>query len=145
MKTTTTICSLASILLVSACATPVSPEKLASADYGPPPPAGYEEVIKARFHPMLIDPTSPLYEFQAPRKGYTMPSSLHRTGESYGWVVCGTVNSKNRMGGYSGKLPFFALFSGGQLVEFVPGEPHSRSFINDNIGHACNRSVPDRQ
>lgn len=133
------VVALTTLTLVSACATPVSPEKLASADYGPPPPAGYEEVIKARFHPMLIDPTSPIYEFRAPRKGYTMPSSAFKTWEAYGWVVCGTVNSKNRMGGYSGRTPFFTLFSGGQMIAFIPGEADTRSFINENIERACNR------
>ena len=32
------------------------------------------------------------------------------------WVVCGTVNAKNRFGGYVGARPFYAAFRDGQLL-----------------------------
>lgn len=134
--------TLASLTFITACATPVSPERVASADYGPPPPANYEEIIKERFSRILIDPTSPLYEIEKPHRGYTLKSPSYGTSERFGWVVCGTVNSKNRMGGYSGRLPFFTLFQGGQLVTFIPGESDSRSVINSDIERSCSRRVP---
>lgn len=141
MKTRTAVSVLAALLLVAACATPVSPEKLASADYGPPPPANYEEIIKARFNEILIDPTAPLYQIQSPHKGYTKQSAMYGTQERFGWVVCGTVNSKNRMGGYTGRLPFFALFRGGYIAEFIHGEVADTSIVNSSIRSACSRYV----
>ena len=143
MKIQTLAVAAAVTLLTTACATstPISPERLSAADYGQPP-TNYEEVIKARFNEILIDPTSPIYQIEKPRKGYTMKSPAYGTSERFGWIVCGTVNSKNRMGGYSGRLPFFTLFQGNHLVTFIPGESDSRSFLNDDIQRACNRPVP---
>ena len=141
MKTRMAVSVLAA-LLAAGCATPISPKKLATADYGPPPPANYEEIVKARFSRVLIDPTSPIYEIRRPHKGYTKQSSLFDTQESFGWVVCGTVNSKNRMGGYTGGAPFFTLFKGGYIAEFVPGDTVERySVANASIRKACNRTT----
>lgn len=141
MKRLTTLSIIASVLAVAACATPVSPEKLAAADYGPPPPANYEELIKARFNEILVDPTSPIYEIDKPRKGYTRPYEMYGTQEAFGWVVCGTVNSKNRMGGYAGRSPFFVLFRGEYMAEFITGESRGASALNDDIRRACRRYV----
>lgn len=145
MKTRTAASLLTSLLLIAGCATaPMAPEKLAAADYGPPPPSNYEEIIKARFSSTLIDPTSPLYEIGQPRKGYTQRDSAFGTGESFGWVVCGTVNSKNRMGGYTGWAPFFTLFRGDHLAEFVTGEASRNSVVNDIISRSCARAAFER-
>ena len=91
----------------------------------------------------LIDPTSPLYEFDAPRKGYTKASGTFGTSERFGWRVCGTVNSKNRFGGYTGRAPFFALFRGGRLVTLLVGEisRDTVNILNASIIGACNRTV----
>ena len=44
----------------------------------------------------------------------------------YGGLICGYVNVKNRMGGYTGRHPFYAIFSAqGTLVlldSFAPEE-----------------------
>lgn len=136
------IATLTALLLVAACATPVSQEHLASSDYGQPPPDNYEEIIEARFSEILIDPTSPVYEIGKPHKGYTPKSWATNTPEHFGWVVCGTVNSKNRMGGYSGRRPFITLFRGAYIAKFTTGEARSNSVLNDGITKACNRYVP---
>lgn len=130
-------------LLIQSCATQMSQERIMSADYGPPPPDNYETLIKERFSKILIDPTSPIYEFDKPRKGYTKQSPMFHTQESFGWRVCGTVNSKNRFGGYVGSVPFFVLFRGDTIVEFMSGEItngiYDVSFMNSNIKNVCNR------
>lgn len=132
--------ALAVLLMIpSACATPMPPEKIASADYGPPPPAHYQQLVKDKFAMVLIDPTTPLYNFPSPpKKGYVKESRRFGTEEAFGWVVCGTVNSKNRMGGYTGASPFFVLFKNGQIHTFIT----SGSYNSVNSGHiiaACNR------
>jgi len=136
---------LGTALLLGGCANSISKERLATADYGPPPPAGYQEMIKARFAGILIDPTSPLYEFEQPAKGYTKKSSMFNTSENFGWRVCGTVNSKNRFGGYAGRVPFFVLFRHGQIVATLVGNSsaggNTLDLQNAAIIGACRRTV----
>lgn len=127
--------------VVVGCASPSIPlEVIANADYGPPPSDGHQQIIRQRFDRILIDPTSPLYEFDAPRKGYTKPSSMFGTSLTFGWRVCGTINSKNRFGGYTGRSPFFVLFRGDEIVTFISGESGSSGAItNAAIAEACRR------
>ncbi len=129
--------------LLQSCATQISSERIASADYGPPPPENYEQLVKDRFDRILIDPTSPIYEFDKPRKGYTKQSSMFNTQENYGWRVCGAVNSKNRFGGYVGRVPFFALFHGNRIVELISGKitdnKYGINIMNSAVEEACSR------
>lgn len=127
------------ISLLVGCATSVSSELLAVADYGSPPTEMHQQVIRAKFDKMLIDPTSPLYEFEAPRKGYTRASPVFGTRQAFGWQVCGTINSKNRFGGYSGRVPFFVLLRGDEIKEFIYGDSQSGSLVNTVIEQACSR------
>jgi hypothetical protein len=132
-------------LIITACATPIPPAVIASADYGPPPPLNYEELIKARFARVLIDPTSPIYEFGTPSRGYTKASPLFNTQQTFGWRVCGSVNSKNRFGGYVGSVPYFVLFRDGQVAEMLIGEitdnEYGINLRNSAIVEACQRTV----
>jgi hypothetical protein len=32
------------------------------------------------------------------------------------WAVCGTVNAKNRFGGYVGQRPFMSMFDRGRII-----------------------------
>lgn len=134
---------LGALLLIQSCATPISQERIASADYGPAPSGNYEAIIKERVSKILIDPTSPIYEFDKPRKGFTRQSPTFHTQENFGWRVCGTVSSKNRFGGYVGRVPFFALFRGDTIVEFMTGEitdnKYGINLLNSNIKNVCNR------
>lgn len=143
MKMLKLVILVAALPLLQSCATQISPERIASADYGSPPPENYEQLIKDHFNKILIDPTSPIYEFDKPRKGYTKQSSMFNTQENFGWRVCGTVNSKNRFGGYVGRVPFFALFRGERVVELISGEitdnKYGINIKNSAIEEACRR------
>jgi len=116
---------------LAACATGPTAAQMATADYGPPPPENHQQAIKDWFAERLIDPTSPLYSFRNPVQGYTKDSPLYGTQLQFGWIVCGAVNAKNRLGGYVGREPFFTLFKDGNMV-----------FIHDGpaAGEACNRA-----
>lgn len=124
---------------------PLTAAEIATADYGTPPPENYEEIIKESIRDRLIDPTSPIFEIGSPRKGYTNRSAAIGTSQAFGWRVCGTVNSKNRMGGYTGKVPFFTLFQGDVLVKTIIGEVktniYAKNYLNISIEAACNRQV----
>lgn len=131
---------LSTAAVLTGCATPISQEAFASADYGPSPTEKHQQVIRAKFDKMLIDPTSPLYEFEAPRKGYTKASPMFGTRQAFGWQVCGTINSKNRFGGYAGRVPFFVLMRGDEIREFIYGANGSNvQLTNIAIEQACGR------
>lgn len=124
----------------TACATPISAEKAANADYGPAPTKGYQEAIKSYFARNLIDPTSPLYEFEKPKQGYFKNSPLFETKESFGWLVCGRLNSKNRFGGYTGSAPFVVLMKGNTVTQKLVGNPDD-TIINGYIHGTCGKQT----
>jgi hypothetical protein len=58
-------------------------------------PADYQQQADAWLQDTLIDPDSRNVKF---------------TGNPVGSLFCGTVNAKNRMGGYTGQAPCFGYF-----------------------------------
>jgi len=114
---------------LAACATAPTSEQLAQADYGPPPPENHQEIIKEWFEERLIDPTSPLYSFRNPVQGFTQENAFYGTQLQFGWIVCGTVNGKNRMGAYVGREPFFTLFKDGRMAFIHDGPAASEACL----------------
>jgi hypothetical protein len=122
------ICAVA----LAACTTqPPSPDETQAIQSAlkPSSAAAAQAAVKAYFDKTLIDPTSPLYRFPLPPVlgavgGRGLPGvSLNK--RRAGWFMCGEINSKNRMGGYTGFGRFFVHFSPtvpdtvdfGQIVE----------------------------
>jgi hypothetical protein len=81
------------------------------------PPSGYEEEIKKIILGILIDPESARFKFYEPARSYiaedVFKEKLHPV-----WEVAVLVNSKNRMGGYSGDTPMFFRFVNGYLTAY---------------------------
>jgi hypothetical protein len=77
-----------------------------------PYPNNYEEIVRASFQYALFDPFSAQYQLKSPVKGW----KSNRDGISYGWLVEGLVNAKNRMGGYVGYKPFSVLIRNGEVT-----------------------------
>jgi hypothetical protein len=110
-----TIFAIALATLLAACASaapdyePNSAERAAmAAAPKPSSPEAAQAAVKAFFAQRLIDPTAPLYRFPLP------PTlAVISIGRSHfaGWLICGEINSKNRMGGYTGFDQFIAQFS----------------------------------
>jgi hypothetical protein len=99
--------------LVGACASAPTGQELAAADVGPLP-SNYEQLVKDNFATSLFDPYSAVYSFtQTPFRGYAGNAV---DGAKIGWIVCGTVNAKNRMGGYVGARPFLFVISNGAVI-----------------------------
>lgn len=131
--------------LIAGCASVPTAEDLARADFGPRPD-NYEELIKAHFFTSLIDPTSPLYQFREPVKVWS-GGALGRERE-YGWTVCGQLNAKNRMGGYTGWVPFYVAIRHGQIRSSSIGEAEFGSvpsFKNAFIGGRCRSFYGDQR
>ncbi|MDD4998775.1 MAG: hypothetical protein PHI99_11555 [Syntrophales bacterium] len=105
--------------LLAGCATAPRPtaQQINSADYGPAP-ENYEEIIKAATSPKLLDPYSAQYTFSKPTKRWNNMVD----GIVYGWRVGGTLNAKNRMGGYVGAKPFYAFIKDGAVIRFICGK-----------------------
>ncbi|PKN20913.1 MAG: hypothetical protein CVU71_03800 [Deltaproteobacteria bacterium HGW-Deltaproteobacteria-6] len=100
-------------LFIAGCA--AQSRQLTQEEMNPGPvPTNYEQAIKNIVNPHLVDPYSAVYTFNKPSSGRNTMS-----GVIYGWHVCGTVNAKNRMGGYSGANPFYAMIKNDTVVRFI--------------------------
>jgi hypothetical protein len=103
-----------------ASALPAQQTRLAAVKSGSLP-KDYKKTVDTKFASTLIDPDSRKIEF---------------TSIPYGGLVCGTVNAKNRMGGYTGKNPFYAVFN--EKKELTDLE----SFSDKDLGTANNVGDP---
>lgn len=106
------------VALLAGCASAPRPtaQQIEAADCGPFP-TNYEEIIKSVASKNLIDPYSAQYTFSQPVKQLNRMTS----NPVWGWAVCGTVNAKNRFGGYVGAKPYYALINNGSIVRFLFG------------------------
>lgn len=113
------LCCVA-LTLVTACASAPTNDQIDAADIGPYP-SNYEQIVKANFATILFDPYSAVFTFtRTPTRGY---GGNVMDGAKIGWVVCGTVNAKNRMGGYVGAKFFAVVISNGAVVNREIGTP----------------------
>ena len=99
-------------IFISACHVRPTPEQISGADYGPYP-NDYETIIKDHYSRSLFDPYSAVYTFNNPRKGWRSQFGTVK----YGWVVCGSINAKNRYGGYVGTKPFYVMIHYNGVIE----------------------------
>ena len=109
---------LVALLLTASCVTRPSPEQIASLDYGPAPEK-YEETIKKYFDNVLIDPYSAQYEFGSPQTYWLKLPPIEGGQLLAGWFVRVSVNAKNRMGGYGGKMLYGFLIKNEQIIKVM--------------------------
>ncbi|MFC3173470.1 SHOCT domain-containing protein [Novosphingobium bradum] len=86
---------------------------------------------------MLVDPDSAKFEWPY---GFVNSSWKRLFGKPIvGYITCGKLNSKNRMGGYAGQS-WFVVVMDGQSVSFADiGSSSGTGF--DLVGGACEKSV----
>jgi hypothetical protein len=112
--------SRAAALLLLACstlsgaATAADKQKLEHV-YGPPPSwEEYRHVGEAAIAARMIDPESARITWMSGiHKGEFKPFLEPRIG---GYVACGTVNAKNRLGGYTGATAFVVVIDYGRAL-----------------------------
>ncbi len=109
-----TLIVLALAFLCSCATTKPTREQIDSADIGPIP-TNQEELIKGVVERSMYDPYSAVYVFSKPEKGWNAMGEDPK----FGWKFCGTINSKNRMGGYAGAKPFYAMVNNGKITRFM--------------------------
>ena len=108
------------VLLLTACASAPTSREIAAADIGPFP-GNYEQIIKDYYAQSLFDPYSAVYTFvRVPMHGF---AGNRLEGAEIGWVVCGTLNAKNRFGGFVGAKPFRVVIRYNQIVYQDLGVP----------------------
>ncbi|MDK2743206.1 MAG: hypothetical protein NDI90_09840 [Nitrospira sp. BO4] len=101
--------SLAALFLLCTlgCVTPVTPEQIASADYGTvPDPQIYQNAVKDYMEGVLFDPYTARYRFVGePQKSYVYLSGTRKP-PVFGYLVQVEINAKNLWGNYMGEQPF---------------------------------------
>lgn len=113
MKPYIVAATLWAALVLAGCASAPEPGQVAAADIGPLP-SNYQEVVKAYYAETLFDPYSAVFVFKAgPFRGY---AGNRIEGANIGWIVCGTLNAKNRYGAYVGAKPFLAVMRYDRVV-----------------------------
>jgi hypothetical protein len=108
------IFALPAILLLAAA------DKEAAPDPGPDPT--WERAVplaEAAIKSRLIDPSSAQIEWPYTFSSGTLKALLGK--RRAGWMTCGWVNAKNRMGGYTGKAWFFVMINNGVVTEIAIG------------------------
>ncbi|UVT17216.1 MAG: hypothetical protein H8K04_06620 [Nitrospira sp.] len=95
------------LLCTLGCVTPVTPEQIASADYGTvPDPQIYQNAVKDYMEGVLFDPYTAHYRFVgAPKKSYAYLSGTRKP-PVFGYLVQVAINAKNLWGTYMGEQPF---------------------------------------
>lgn len=95
------------LLFTLGCVTPVTPDQIASADYGTVPVSStYQHAIKHFMQPMLFEPFTARFRFVGePQKGYAYLSG-RRNLPVFGYLVHVGIDAKNLMGNYVGEEPY---------------------------------------
>ncbi|HWG96243.1 MAG TPA: hypothetical protein VN647_04080 [Nitrospira sp.] len=110
MKTSLRTVPALLLLLTLGCITspiPVTPEQIASADYGtvPVPPA-YQDAIKGYMQEILFDPRTARYRFVGePQRGYAYLLG-RRKPPVFGYLVQVEIDAKNLKGRYTGERSY---------------------------------------
>lgn len=104
---------VASVLGMTGCVTPPTPDEMAKIDYGSYP-SDYENIINRYLRQVLKDPDSAKVEFlNRPTAQFHKKGPLFGGGINAGYGVCAYVNAKNSYGGYTGaKLHWFLIKNG---------------------------------
>lgn len=122
MKTLVTPMIVA-LLMMCGCATVPQAEIKAQADaqgYGPPPAAGWEDVVKTFMEYRLKDPDSAQYKFGQPQQGWITKPPVKGGGlDIAGWHVTIAVNARNGFGGYTGFKPYQFMLRDGRIVAWA--------------------------
>lgn len=107
------------VLLLGACAKPVTKEEVAGLDYGPKP-TRYQEEVKSYLAVRLTDPKNAIIEFRSePAQMYQRKVAFRDM--HYGWAVCVWVNDKNSSGNFAGFYPMTFFFRNEKIVQVNSG------------------------
>lgn len=129
---------LALCLAACASAPPDANETMAlQSAIKPSSPQAAQAAVKKYFDKRLIDSESARWDFDRPP---VQGATGMLRGRMVGWMMCGQLNSKNRMGGYTGFDQFFVYFSptvpDTVQVGLIGDEDAMRILVRDHCGDA---------
>ena len=136
MKTLITV-SLMVVFLITGCVAAKVPTKVeqANANYGNFP-SDYKQIVHAYISSILVDPPSARYSnWKGPRKAWV---ATKFRGSHFGYEVCVDLNAKNRMGGYSGRKPYYFMINSGRIVYDQRGVVPGRVALEGMGRNLCN-------
>ena len=111
-------------LIVGCVSFPSNPPS--KGECGSPLPTNYEEIVEKSLKDLLIDPESARFEFEVVRIGWKAVKS-----KPVGcYIIKVWVNAKNRMGGYSGKQPYWFAIRDGAIIGIATPEIIPQSDFN---------------
>lgn len=95
------------LLLTLGCVTPVTPEQIASADYGTVPVSSiYQSAVKQLMQPVLFEPSTARFRFIGePQKSYVYLSG-GRKPPLFGYLVRVGITAKTLKGEYAEEAPY---------------------------------------
>ena len=112
MKILLTVAAMLSLAATNAVAAPKAPPPTEPAHK--PDWAVARQQGEAQLTNVLFDPSSAQIQYASGFQwGYLKPIIGRRT---YGWIACGSVNAKNRMGGYVGAQTFLIFIDPNRAV-----------------------------
>jgi PDZ domain len=103
--------------------------------YGPPPDwAQFRRLAEAEVRARLFDPDSAKFEWpHGYKKGFYKPFLSARVN---GYVTCGLVNSRNRMGGYVGRTYFAVVEDNGAVAYLEIGGGSGSDMLSNSCANA---------
>ncbi len=106
------------VTVITACNSLPDESQLAQEDYGTYP-ENYELTIKAWYNKTESHPTSIFINYITKPKRYWLANKL---GDAwYGYLVCVTIDSKNRLGAYSGFRRDAFIIKNDMVVKYIEG------------------------
>lgn len=127
------------VFLVTGATSAAAPKREDNHLYGPAPEwEHYRSLAEAELRSRLIDPESGRITWTG---GYYKGEfKMFFRGRTAGYVACGTINAKNRMGGYVGAVAFVTVIDYGRVLFAEMDEP-SGVEINNRCLQAQNEGL----
>ena len=117
--------AILSVAVLAACQTGVSPEELASVNYGPKP-ATWQEEIRSYLALRVPDAKTVAIEYKSEPKQMVQKETAVRD-RQWGWAACVFVD-ENHPRGYQGRYPMTFFFRDHKIVS-VNGGPDDGNVI----------------
>ncbi|TZG25721.1 PDZ domain-containing protein [Sphingomonas montanisoli] len=134
--------TIAAATLPALSPTAQAAEPSVGASYGPEPDwERFRELAETAVRNRLIDPDSAKFDWPHGfvKRGYT-PFWSKRI---YGYTTCALVNSKNRMGGYTGSAMFTVVIDNDQVLYTEIGSPKGTDLMTSACLKAGLPPLPD--
>lgn len=121
---------------LASCKTTVSPDELASTNYGPKPER-WQQAVRDYLEPRIPDPKAAVVTFRTDPQQMVQKETPFRA-RQWGWATCVWID-ENHPRGYQGIYPMTFFFRG-EKIEHVNGGPDDAGVIGGKFAREqCER------